>query len=258
MRKVLPFFAIWLIVYISYADELGKKTQTESEVVVSAQEMYGASKAELDAKRYHKAISLYEVLETKYPYSPYAQQAKIDKAYAYHQDNQPKEALTTIQNFIKQYPTNPHIDYLYYLQGLVYCETHVPFIEGWNKPNRVYQDAQPNLQALKLFKALIAQYPNSSYVPQAQQKIATITLELSEYKLNIARYYMKRGAYIAAINRAKSILEEYPNTPANEHALLIVMKAYKKLGYTLLSEETKKQLQQRYPDSRLLKHTGWF
>lgn len=258
MKKVLPFFAIFLIVYISYADELGKKTQTEPEIIVSAQEMYGVAKVELDAKRYHKAISLYEVLETKYPYSPYAQQAKIDKAYAYHQDNKPKEALTTIQNFIKQYPTNPHIDYLYYLQGLVYCETHIPIIEGWNKPKRIYQDAQPNSQAIKLFKALIAQYPNSSYVPQARQKIETITLELSEYELHIARYYMKRGAYIAAINRAKSILEEYPNTPANERALSIVMKAYKKLGYALLSEETKKQLQQRYPDSRLLKYSGWF
>lgn len=258
MRRVLNFFAILLIVHISYADGLSKKKQTKPEVVFSAQEMYSAAKIEFDAKHYKKAIALYEILETKYPYSPYAQQAKMDKAYAYHQDNQRKEALTTIQNFIKQYPTNPHIDYLYYLQGLVYCETHIPFVDGWNNPKHVYQDAQPNLHALKLFKALIAQYPNSSYISQAQQKIKTIILELSEYQLHIAQYYMKRGAYIAAINRAKSILEEYPNTPTDELALSILVKAYKKLGYIPLSEAAKKQLQQRYPNSSLLKHTEWF
>lgn len=220
---------------------------------ISAQAMYQAARTEFDRKHFHQSIQLYQALETQYPYSEYAKQAKMDKAYAYFQDNKPQEALSTIAQFIKLYPKHIDIDYMYYLEALVYCENHQPFLERWNKPKKVYQDARPNLQALAHFEGFIAKFPESQYVTDAQQKILRIQEELSEYSLLIARYNMRRGAHIAAINRAQELIKQYPDTPSIEEALAILVKSYAKLGHIELSEAAKIQLRTAYPNSRWLK-----
>ncbi|QQS16516.1 MAG: outer membrane protein assembly factor BamD [Neisseriales bacterium] len=255
MKKItLLVLSILPIVYVS-STHASNERENKKQVapIISAQTMYQIARTEFDRQHFHQSIKLYQALETQYPYSDYAKQAKMDKAYAYFRDNKPKEALSTIEQFIKLYPKHIDIDYMYYLEALVYCENHQPFLERWNKPKKVYQDSQSNMQALVHFERFIAQFPESQYVADAQQRILHIRQELSEHHLLIARYNMRRGAHIAAINRAQDVIKQYPDTPSVEEALAILVKSYAKLGHVELSKAARVQLRTTYPNSRWLK-----
>lgn len=219
----------------------------------SAQKLYAEAKDSLNSRNYEQAIKYYEKLEARYPYGRYAQQAQLEIAYAYYKDNEPAQAITAIGRFIKLHPNHPNVDYAYYLKGLA------NFIEdpGWtgylSGQDLTERDPKAAREAFDAFKELATRFPQSRYTPDAIARMNYLVNALASHEIHVARYYMRRGAYVAAANRAQFALKNYPRAPANEEGLVILVAAYDKLGLNDLRDDAERVMKKNFPDSRYLK-----
>ena len=219
----------------------------------SAQKLYAEARAQLDEKSYEKAISYYQKLEARYPYGRFAQQAQIEVAYAHYKDNDPAGTITAADRFIKMHPNHPNVDYLYYLKGLANFNEDLGILGLVSGQDMSERDPKAARDAFDAFKDLVARYPNSKYAPDSVQRMNYLVNALASHEVHVARYYMKRGAYVAAANRTQYALKTYPQAPANEEGLLIMVKAYDALGMTDLRNDAERVMNKNFPNSKYLK-----
>lgn len=219
----------------------------------TAEEYYQDAKAALEDEKYTNAIELYQELESTYPYGEYTEQAQLEVIYAYYKNENPEAALAAANRFIRLHPTHSNVDYAYYLKGLVNYTADNTFLEtlteGESSPDR---DPRATLEAYNAFRELVNRYPDSRYASDARQRMAFLHNALAMHEVHVADYYMRRQAYVAVVNRSKHVLEEYPRTPAIEHALGLMMLAYEEMGLEDLSEDSRRVLTMNFPDSRYL------
>lgn len=213
----------------------------------SVEQYYSEAKAALNAGNYQEAINLYEQLEARYPFGSYAQQALLESAYAYYKFSEPESALAALDRFLRLYPLNPHTDYAYYLKGLVNFNLGVGLIERYIPRDESQRDPSSAQDSLKDFKLLVTRFPESKYAKDAAQRIVYLRNRLAQHEINVAQYYMRRGAYIGAINRTQYVIENYQRTPAVPKALTIMARAYKILGLSGLAESTLRVLGSNFP-----------
>lgn len=213
----------------------------------SVEQYYSEAKAALKEGNYQKAINLYEQLEARYPFGVYAQQALLESAYAYYKFNEPESALAALDRFIRLYPLNPNMDYAHYLKGLVNFHRGVGLIEKYVPRDESQRDPESAQDALKDFKTLIKRFPESQYAKDGAQRIVYLRNRLAQHEINVAHYYLRRGAYIGAINRAKYVVENYQRTPAVPEALTIMARGYKVLGLDELAADTLRVLESNFP-----------
>lgn len=218
----------------------------------SANKLYTEAKAELDGGDYTKAIKLYETLEARFPYGRYAVQAQIEVAYAHYKDNEPASAVAAADRFIKLHPNHPNVDYAYYLKGLAHFNTDSGLLGRFGGQDLTERDPKAALAAFDAFKDQVSRFPNSKYTPDAQARMNYLVNALASHNVHVANYYMRRGAYVAAANRAKAALQEYPQAPAVEEALAILVHAYDALGMPELRDDALRVLNQNFPGSRYL------
>ncbi len=218
-----------------YADWNAEKFRTEA-------------KKAMEAENYPKAIELYEKLESRYPFGESAAQTQLDIAYAYYKNNEPEAAIAAAERFIKIHPRNPSVDYAYYLKGLVNYNRGIGFIERFLPTDASQRDPGNALDAYNNFAELIRRFPDSQYVEDSKQRMLYLRNNLAMFEIHVARYYMQREAYIAAVNRASRVVEKFQRTPAVPHALLILEDAYKKLGLNDLASDATRVFEQNYPD----------
>jgi len=209
----------------------------------SASKFYSEASAAMAEGDYPTAIRYYEGLEARYPFGKYALQAQLDVAYAYYKNDEPESALAALDRFIKLHPSNPHVDYAYYLKGLVKYNRSVGFLDRFVPTDPSQRDAGAALDAFKDFAVLLKKFPNSKYAKDARQRLIYLRNNLAKYELHVARYYMKRGAYLAAANRAKTVVEQFERTTAVQPALEIMIDAYSKLGMNRLAEDARRVLE---------------
>ena len=209
---------------------------------VPAEELYRQAKAELDDKSYASAIKLYEVLQSRYPYGRYAQQSMLEMAYAYYRTGEPDAAISAADRFIKQFPNNPHVDYAYYVKGLANFNGEISTLSAVAGEDPTERDPQAPLDAFNAFKELVTLFPNSQYTPDARVRMQYLVNSLARHELHIADYYLRRGAYIAAVNRAQDIIKSYPNSPSTREALKIMVQSYDAMGMTQLRDDAKRVL----------------
>jgi len=214
----------------------------------SAAKLYGEGKEAMEDDNFERAIELFETLEARYPFGRFAQQAQLDSAYAYYKFGEPDSAIANADRFIKLHPKSPHVDYAYYLKGLANFKRGDSFLAKIIRRNPSEQDPTPLLRAFEDFNILVKTYPNSRYIEDARQRMVFLRNELAEYEMNIADYYMRRRAYIAAANRAKHVLENYQGATSVPLALKTMIKAYRKLELNDLADDAYRILQQNYPD----------
>ena len=219
----------------------------------SVQKLYTEASSELAKKNYGRAIKLYNVLESTYPYGIYAQQGMLDLAYAYYQHDQPELALPTIDQFISTYPTNNNMDYALYLKGYINYKNDNGLLSRFSGQDLSERDPRSVLEAHKAFSQLVAKYPNSRFTPDAKDKINRLVNALSRGEIYRSRYYMNIKAYLAAISRSQSVVINYPNTPNVEEALAIQVAAYKALGQNNHSQDTARVLALNFPYSKYTK-----
>ena len=192
--------------------------------------IYSQAQEDLKGNNFKGAIEKLELIEARYPFSNPARQGQLDLMYAYHKNFEAESAIDQADQFIRENPTHPRVDYAYYIKGLVYFESGGDWLErvfNVDTSKRPPSEARKSLQA---FQALLQQFPKSPYSPDARQRMIYLRNRLADYELAVARYYMKRGAYVGAVNRARSVIETYDGSPAAMEALQIMSKAYRKLG----------------------------
>jgi outer membrane protein assembly factor BamD len=214
-----------------------------------AAELYADAKQALDSKSWDQAIRTYKYLQTRYPFGRYTEQSMLDLSYAYFKGHEGQNALSTLNRFIRTYPTHPNVDYAFYLKGLVNYEENLGFLERL-MPKRVRDRDQTRLRdAFVDFSELLRRYPDSRYVPDARQRMVYLRNNLAAYEVGVANFYMGHQAYIASANRARFALETYPNTPENEEALVMLHQSYVALNLTELADTTMQVLKLNYPDN---------
>lgn len=218
----------------------------------SAAKLYNEAKASLNAGDYAKAVKLYEKLEARYPYGAYAQQAQLEVAYAYYRDNEPLSAVAACDRFIKLHPQHPHVDYAYYLKGLANFVEDQSFLARFSDQDMSERDPKAAREAFEAFRELSIRFPDSKYTPDAVARMKYLVNALAAHEVHVARYYYKRGAYVAAANRGKYVLEHYQQSPALEEALVIMARSYEQLGLTDLKEDVLRVIKKNFPDSPYL------
>ena len=230
-------------------------TERDETIGWSAQRLYGEAKSELDAGNYETAVKYYEKLEARYPFGRFAQQAQMDVAYAYFKKGDVESAIPAADRFIKQNPNHPNVDYIYYLKGLVHFSQDLGLLGKIMALDQSERDPKAMREAFDAFKDLSVRFPESKYTPDALLRMKYLINLLSEHETNVARYYYKRGAYVASSSRAKYTLETYPQTPATEEALFLMVKSYDALGMNDLRDDADRVMRKNFPNSAYLKGT---
>ncbi len=222
----------------------------------SAAKLYAEAKSNLGTKDFAKAIELYQKLEARYPYGRFAQQAQIEVAYAHFKDNEPALAVAAANRFIKLHPYHPHVDYVFYLKGLANFNEDLGIMGFISRQDMSERDPKAAAESFDAFKELVNRFPDSKYTPDAVLRMNYLVNTLAAHEVHVARYYLKRGAHVAAVNRAQYALKTYPQAPANEEGLVILVKAYDALGMKDLRDDAERVLLKNFPNSAYLAGRG--
>jgi outer membrane protein assembly factor BamD len=213
-----------------------------------AEELYAEAQRALEGRNYERAIQLYRNLNTRYPFGRHAEQAQLDMAYAMHRAGQDEAAITALDRFIRTYPTHPNVDYAWYLKGLVHYDQTMGFLRRLLPGQVVDRDQESARRAFMDFQELTQRYPQSRYVADARQRMVFLRNVMAENEVGVGEYYFRRGAYIAALNRAKHVIETYPGAPANVDALRLMERSYERLELTELASDTRQVIEYNYGD----------
>jgi outer membrane protein assembly factor BamD len=242
MRHSLSVFLLLTLTACSLFTQLPEGDASNANSHLSAEELYHQAKTELDDQNYNGAIKLYETLQSRFPYGQYAQQSMLEMAYAYYRTSEPDPAISTADRFIKQFPNNQHVDYAYYVKGLATFNGELSVLSSISGQDASERDPQAAQESFDAFKELVTRFPNSKYTPDSRIRMQYLVNELARHELHVASYYQRRGAYIAAVNRAQYILKEYPNSPATRDALSIMIASYDAMGMPELRDGAKRVL----------------
>ena len=248
MRAILSLF---LVLWLTGCGLLPAATDEDKNA--SAQKLYSTAKEAMGSADYEKAVKYFELLEARYPYGRYAQQAQLEVAYAYYKSREPASAIAACDRFIKLHPNHPSVDYAYYLKGLVNFNDEIGILGYVVNQDLTDRDPKAAREAFDAFKELSTKYPQSKYTPDALKRMSYLVNALASHESNAAQYYYRRGAYVAAVNRAQNLLKTYPETPATEAGLAVMVRAYDKMGLSDLSQDAQRVLAKTFPNSAYLK-----
>jgi outer membrane protein assembly factor BamD len=197
---------------------------------------------------------VYRKLIARFPYGAYNEQSQIELAYAQYKDDKQDEAYSTINEFIKTYPTQKHIAYAYYLRGLINFDRTESAIQKLTGISSSRFDQGYALQSFDDFNTLVARFPDTRYAADARQRMIYLRNQLAQSELNVAIFYLQHKAYIASADRAKYIIEHYQRSPESADALAVLAKSYRLLGQKKLAEQTTDVLKLNYPNHPYLRN----
>lgn len=236
---------------------LGACANADDETVGwDAQRLYGESKDAMGNKDWPRAIRYLEKLEARYPYGRFAQQAQLEIAYCHWKDGERGSAIAAVDRFIKMYPNHPSADYAWYLKGLINFNDNYGMFSTMATPDMSDRDPRSTRESFTAFREVVTRYPDSRYTADAMARMRYLVNALASYEVHVARYYMKRGAYLAAANRAQYAIAHYTQAPALEEAVFMLVLAYDRLGMTDLRDAADRVMRNNFPDSRYLKPGG--
>jgi outer membrane protein assembly factor BamD len=208
---------------------------------------YQSAQRSLNDARFDDATKDLEALETYYPVGAYTEQAELDLMYARFRTSDYPGVITAADRFIKLYPQNPQLDYAYYLKGVANMETGADSLIRYTNLNSAHRDTGYLRAAYDNFRDLISKFPQSAYAPDAAQRMRFIANQFAEGEMNIARYNLERKAYVAAVARARWVVEYYEQTPQVPEALATLVVCYQKLGMEDLANQYLEVLKSNYP-----------
>lgn len=219
---------------------------------LSAEQLYADAKSELAAGNWARARELFGKLEARYPFGRYAQQAQIEVAYAFYKEGDSAQAIAACDRFLKLNPNHPFADYVLYLKGLATFTDELGLLGKTLGMDPTTRDPKAMRDAFEVFRELVSRYPDSVYAADATARMNYLVTAMAQSEVNIARFYLDRGAYVAAVQRAQGAVRDYSGTPAAEEALWIMMRSYDDLGMPQLRDDTRRVLEANFPGSRYL------
>lgn len=222
----------------------------------SVTKLYSEAREEMAGQHYEAAIGLFQKLEANYPFGNYALQAQMEIAYAYYKSGDQAQALAAVERFIKLHPNHANVDYMYYLRGLISFNDQISFLNFLYEQDPTERDPKATREAFAAFKQLVDKFPNSKYAPDSLARMNYLIDAMAKYEVHVARYYYRRGAYLASANRAQTTVKDFAASPAIEEALFIMYRSYDKLGLTDLRDDTLRVLTKNYPNTAFLSPEG--
>ncbi|WP_047536936.1 outer membrane protein assembly factor BamD [Methylotenera versatilis] len=256
MKRILPLLfksiaALLLPLVLTSCAIFGDPTELDDTKGWQADRIYAEGEQKMLDKDYDQALRYFQILESRFPHGKYATQAQLEIAYAYYKKQDPVSTVAAADRFIKLHPNHPNVDYAYYIKGLAsFNERGV--IEKYTAQEISDRDPKTLKVSFAALKELVERFPKSRYYKDATQRMVYLVNTLAQHELHVARYYMNRTAYLAALNRAKYVLEYYPNSTSVEEALVISISAYDYMDLTDLKEDTLRILKTNYPENPMI------
>ena len=224
----------------------------------SEQMLYEAAAEQLDDNNFEQGIKNLQMLEARYPFGPYAEQAQLELIYAYYKNYNNSAAIEAAERFIRLHPQHPNVDYAYYMRGLANYNAGKGLFERFSRTDLTERDPGAARQSFNDFALLVSRFPNSEYAPDARYRMLYLRNLLARYEINVANYYLKRKAFIAALNRGRYVVENFPEATAIPDALAIMVQSYQLLGLDELANDSLEVLRKNYPDHPNLNKDGTF
>jgi len=246
--KALPLKTLHLILALVLVSQLtacaSKKDKDDEK---SERALYETAQKYLNSSQYESAIENFRKIELRYPFGRYAEQAQLETIYAHYKNLEPTLASVAADRFIRQYPEHPNLDYAYYLKGLADYNVDSGVAGRLLTNSSIKRDLSSAKNSYSDFKELIELFPESDYVADSQKRMLYLRDLVAQQEVEVAKYYLQRAAYVAAINRGKSVIENYPGSSASAEALAVLVNAYQEMGMPDLAEDSLRVLKLNFP-----------
>ncbi|WP_432697513.1 outer membrane protein assembly factor BamD [Marinobacterium sp. YM272] len=246
MRLVKTCAALVLVSLLSACTWWSENADVEPDI--PEQQLYEEALSAMDDGNYSLAVDKLQLLEARYPFGRYSEQAQLELIYAYFKTFEPQSSAAAADRFIRLHPNHDNIDYAYYMKGLTAFEQDRSFLTRYLPLDETQRDPGAARDSFDSFSTLVSRYPESEYAPDAQKRMQYLKNRLATYEIHVATYYMKRQAWIAAANRGRYVVENYQETPAVPDALAIMYEAYTQLAMTDLADDALQVLTLNFPD----------
>jgi len=247
MRPLVRLIAL-LVLSVAVLSGCAGSEEEENAMLRDVTKAYETAQKSMQNQNYRRAIQIYEALQARFPFSDLSKQIQLELMYAYYKSNRQEQAIDAADTFIRENPTHPRVDYALYVKALAYFERDPGLLERWFNKDVENRPPRDGVLAFSLLKRLVERYPASPYAEDARQRMIFLKNRLAAYENTVARYYLRRGAYVAALNRAKGALEEYNGANSGNESLEIMIEAYEGLGMTELAADTRQVLESNFPD----------
>ncbi len=248
MRFDLRFYRLLLVAILSVTLVACAGNDEQRTEVQNITEAYDTAKRSVERGNYRKGIQIFEAIQARYPFSDLSRQIQLELMYAYYKSGNKEQAVETADTFMRENPIHPRVDYALYIKGLAYYESTPGILERWFNKDVTERPPLDVQLAYSSLRRLVERFPASEYAADAEQRMIAIKNRLADYENHVADYYLRRGAYVAALNRAKGSLEMYNGATGNATSLQIMAQAYEKLGMADLAADTRRVLVANFPE----------
>jgi outer membrane protein assembly factor BamD len=249
--------SIFLSVFL-LAGLAGCSSDDEVPQDMTEKELYESAQDSLRQESYQNAVKKLQLLEARFPFGPYAEQAQLEIIYAHYLNFESEASIAAADRFIRLHPQHPNADYAYYIKGLANYVEGEGFLDRFLPTDMTMRDPGAALQSFEDFRQLLYRYPDSPYASDAKARMLYLRARLARYDINVANYYFERGAYIAAANRGRYVVENFPQTPATADALAVMVQAYQLLSLDDLAADALAMLNENYSDHPSIDENGAF
>ena len=222
------------------------------------QQLYAQAQRFLNARNFDLAVRALQALESRYPVGRYAEQAQLELIYAHYGGFEPEAAIEAADRFIRLHPQHPNVDYAYYMKGLATATSNEDFLSRFAPTDQTKRDASYAREAFAEFAQLVSRFPDSPYAADAKARMVYLRNQLARHEIHVANYYFRRGAYLAAVNRGRYVVENFQRTPAVADGLAVMAQGYLLLGMDDLAQDAIDTLALNYPDHPALNDKGEF
>ena len=212
-------------------------------------EAYERARESMSYGNYRRAIGIFEAIQARYPFSDLSRQIQLELMYSYYKSGQKERAIEAAETFQRENPIHPRVDYALYIMALSYFEGDPGFLERWFRRDMTRRPPQGVIDSYMTLRRLVERYPASPWAQDAEQRLIFLRDWLASYENHVADYYLRRGAYVAALNRAKSSLEQFHGSKHNARSLELMIEAYEAMGMTDLAADTRRVLEMNFPES---------
>jgi len=225
---------------------------------LSAAQLYANANKSMAVRDYRNAIRQYEALTARFPFTAQARQARLNLIYCYYRSNEKDTAVDAADEFLRENPTHPRVDYAQYMKGLIYFERTPYAIERFFGVDMAKRPPTDALKSIAAFNIVVTQYPKSDYAHDARRRLVYLRNRLAQYEVNVARWYVKRGAYLAAAQRAEDVITTYDGAPAEQEALYILGECYHRLGLNDLAANVQRVYAANYTGVPVASGKRWW
>ncbi|MEO1079849.1 MAG: outer membrane protein assembly factor BamD [Pseudomonadota bacterium] len=236
----------------------GNDDQSDFDADSGEQQIYQQAQRFLNARNYDLAIRALQALESRYPFGKYAEQAQLELIFAHYGAFEPEAAIEAADRFIRLHPQHPNVDYAYYMKGLAVATSNQDFLDRFAPTDDTKRDISYAQEAFAEFAQLVSRFPDSPYAADAQSRMVALRNVLARHEIHVANYYFRRGAYLAAANRGRYVVENFQRTPAVADGLAVMAQGYLLLGMDDLAQDAIDTLALNFPDHPALNNDGEF